>query len=155
MPFHESLQAHYTPEIVAPVDGGDLMLAGASYVFWPVLPLAMLFTSRREQPYMRFHFLQSLAFGAITSFAFALFTVILLLTYRGVGSTESLWVGAMLVGLFVGWLLGLLFCFMWLMIFAWRAGRGEVFRMLVVGSMIENRVLSSMRPWDGLETPAE
>jgi uncharacterized membrane protein len=51
----------------------------------------------------------------------------------------------MLAGLFIGWLVGLLFCFTLFMVFAWRAGRGDVFRILIIGSMVEGWVLAGIR----------
>jgi uncharacterized membrane protein len=142
MPFQLDDQP---PEIVAPIDGAELMWAAASYVFWPILPPVMLLTARREQPYLRFHFVQSILFGLATSVGFVIFTAVLAWFYRSIGTPESIWVGAMLAGLFIGWLVGLLFCFTLFMVFAWRAGRGDVFRILIIGSMVEGWVLAGIR----------
>lgn len=147
MPY-EDLHADYTPEIVAPVDFGDLMWAAASYIFWPILPIPMLFTARREQPYLRFHFVQSLLFGIITTIGFSIFTLVLVLIYRGVGSPDSMGMAVVLIALWIGWLFGMLFAFAWFLIFAWRAGRGDVFRVVIIGGLVENWVLSGMRPTD-------
>lgn len=130
------------PAIVAPVDNGALMSAAAAYIFWPVYPPFMLLQTPRSETYLRFHYVQAMLFGAITSIGFIIATVILASIFRGV-TPESLWFGAMLTAVFTGWMVALLFLFCLFLVFAWRAGRGDVFRVLIIGSMLEHWVLSS------------
>lgn len=134
-----------SPRILPPFEDGELMWAAASYVFWPFLPIPMLLTARREEPYLRFHFVQSVVFGFLTTVAFALFTALIVFVYRTAGTPEGVGVGVLYVSLFGMWLLGLLFCFAWFMVFAWRAGRGDVFRVVFLGSVIERWVINGMR----------
>ena len=128
------------PEILVPFDAGDLMWAAAGYVFWPFVPAVMLCTSKREVPYLRFHFVQSLVSGGLVSVTFLLFTVVLVYFFRSVQSPDSIWLGFAYVGMYGGWLMGLLFCFTWFLLFAWRAGRGDLFKIIIIGPVIEQWV---------------
>lgn len=130
------------PAIVAPVDNGSLMSAAAAYIFWPVYPPFMMLQTPRSETYLRFHYAQAMGFGAITSVVFIVITVILASIFRGV-TPESLWFGAMLTAVFLGWVVALLFLFCLYLLFAWRAGRGDVFRVLIIGAMLERWVLAS------------
>lgn len=130
------------PAIVPPVDNGALMSAAAAYIFWPVYAPFMLWQTPRHETYLRFHCAQALLFGASTSVAFLLFTLVLAWIFRGV-TPESIMFGMVLTAMFSAWMVVLLFLFCLYMVFAWRAGRGDVFRVLVAGPMLERWVLSS------------
>lgn len=139
-PAHPAVQF----EIVPSVDNADLMWAGASYVFWPILPLPMLFTARGDVPFCRFHFLQSFFFGLGLTSAFVVFSVVLSYVFYSIQPGESMSVGITFVIMFGGWLLVFLLCFVWFMIFAYRAGRGDVFKVLLIGNVIEGWIISRM-----------
>lgn len=139
MPTHFEYDA---PALVPPVDNGALMTAAAGYIFWPVHPPLMLLRAERHETWLRFHLVQAFAFGAVTSTAFLVFTLMLGFVFRRI-TPESLWFGAFLTGIFVAWLIALLFCFCLFLAFAWRAGRGDVFRVPVIGAAVEQWVLAS------------
>lgn len=131
------------PAIIAPIDNGALMSAAAAYIFWPVYPPLMMLQTPRSETFLRFHYAQAMGFGALASGGFLFFTLILSWIFRGV-TPESLWFGVALTAVFVGWLAMLLFLFCLVLVFAWRAGRGDVFRILVLGAMLERWVLTSV-----------
>ena len=132
-------------EILPPYDDGELMWAGASYVFWPLLPGPLLLTARREEPFLRFHFIQALLFGVLSTVGFAVFTLVVVYVYRSAGTPDGVGMGMLYVSMFGVWLLGLLFYFAWFMIFAWRAGRGDVFKVFLIGPLIAHWVIGGMQ----------
>lgn len=144
MPLDDELRSAAPQEIAAPIDNAELMWASASYIFWPVLPGPLLLTAKREQPFLRFHFVQSLVFGFLMTVASTIFTVVIYYFYRGAGTPNDIAGGVFYVVLFSGWLLGMMFCCAWFLIFAWRAGQGHVFKILIIGPLIESWVLNSL-----------
>ena len=128
-------------EIASPLDADDYMWASASYVFWPVLSAPLLLTHKRSVPFVRFHCIQSLIFGFSTLVAFVLFTVVLVTFFRHAASPQATWHGLFFVGLFALWLFSLFGLFVSTLFCAYRAGRGDVFKIPIVGGFAERLTL--------------
>lgn len=54
-------------DILPPLSSEDKMMAGSCYPFWPVIPIFVLLSSKRQDPFLAFHAVQALAVGLTTS----------------------------------------------------------------------------------------
>jgi uncharacterized membrane protein len=128
------------PEILAPLDQDVLMWSASTYIFWPILWLPMLFYSKRDAEFLRFHWMQSTIFGAISSFIFLAVTGLVYFLFRSGGTTVG--VSVVLLGLFAAWLFVFFVLFVLFLYFGYRAGRGDVFRIPLIGGFCESFILN-------------
>lgn len=124
------------------------MWAASAYIFWPILWLALLLSPRKEVPFVRFHAAQGAIFGAASSLFLIVVTVAIMVLFRNSG-TQSLALGMVFVGVFGAWLFLAGFLFLLFLYYAWRAGRGDMVRVPIVGSMVEQWVLGSLDQAEG------
>lgn len=132
------------PSIPIPIDLDDLMWAAACYVFGPFLCVPLLLSRKREVPYIVFHALQALFAGIMGVVVLLGFSLVLWMVFNFVVVPGSMIVATVQVGLLGIWLLAGLAMFVVFAACAFRAGRGEIFKLFLCGDMVENRVLSIM-----------
>lgn len=132
------------PSIPVPLDLDDLMWAAACYVFGPLLCVPLLFSRKREIPYVLFHALQALTAGILGAVLYLLFSLVLWMIFNFVAASGSIIIATIQVGLLGLWLVVGLAMFVIFAICAFKAGRGDVFKLPICGEMIENRVLSDL-----------
>ena len=98
-------------------------------------------------PYLHFHGLQALFLQFAICTGLALFSLFLWAVFR-FSSAPGVWVGFIYVGLFALWLMAGMGGFLAVLVCAWRAGRGDVYKVPVLGDMAEHRVLAAMADAD-------
>ena len=138
------MAANDEPSIPIPIDLDDLMWAAACYVFGPLLCLPLLLSHKREVPYILFHALQALVASVLGGVLLVAFSLVLWMIFNFIVVPGSMIVATVQVGLLGIWLLAGLAMFVLFAICAFRAGRGEVFKLFLCGDMVENRVLAIM-----------
>ncbi len=129
-------------DILPPLSSEDKMMAGSCYPFWPVIPIFVLLSSKRQDPFLAFHAVQALAVGLTTS---ALSVVGLFLLWISYSSLPTSWmmtsgaIGAvlMLAALAVGG-----FCFLAQIFLGWQASSGRFLRVIGLGDLCEARMAS-------------
>lgn len=129
-------------DILPPVAEDDRMLSGLVYPLWPLLCPIIFYGSKRSEPYVHFHALQSLALGVSSIaavFVLGLITWIFMyvLSFRFLAGTVGGVLG--LVTFFVAGFL-LLFYLTVIMYLGWRAASGAFFRLPFLGRWAETRM---------------
>ena len=128
--------------ILPPLSTEDKMMAGSCYPFWPVIPVFILLSSKRQDPFLAFHAVQALAVGLTTS---TLSVVGLFLLWASYSSLPTSWmmtsgaIGAvlMLAALAFGG-----FCFLAQIFLGWQASSGRFLRIIGLGDLCEARMAS-------------
>lgn len=128
-------------KVLPPITDEDKMLSGLSYPLWPIAPAFVLYSSKREDPFLYFHALQGLAFGAVSTIAAGLVGLIVALLFRILPGSSTLLPGIMGIVVFTGGILGLLAIFLISLFLGWRASAGELMRLPVLGEWAETRML--------------
>lgn len=137
-------------KILPPLQEEDSMIAGLSYPFWYIVSWLVLLSQKREEPFVKFHAIQSIAFGVFTTFCSIVLTLLLWGAFQLVPSKskmimgEFIWKGYMWKGLFfviLFTLFCLALCVFWIIVmyYAYKAYRGEYFKIHLIGDKIEHR----------------
>lgn len=128
-------------KVLPPITDEDKMLSGLSYPLWPIAPAFILYSSKREDPFLYFHALQGLAFGVASTIAAGLVGLVVALLFRIMPGSSTLLSGIMGIVVFTGGILGLLAIFLAALFLGWRASAGELLRLPVLGDWAETRML--------------
>lgn len=115
------------------------MLAGLSYPFWFVVVPFVMFSARREEPFVQFHARQSLWLG-IGSLVTTVAGAFLCWAFMSVMPSGA-FSGLMGVGAFVALWVVFLFMFFLFFFLGYRASAGEFYRLPVVGEKAFLRTL--------------
>ena len=129
-------------DILPPLSSEDKMMAGSCYPFWFVVPLFVLLSSKRQDPFLAFHAVQALAVGLTTS---ALSVVGLFLLWVSYSSLPTSWMmtsGAIGVVLMLAALAFGGFCFLAQIFLGWQASSGRFLRVAGLGDLCEARMAS-------------
>jgi uncharacterized membrane protein len=118
------------------------MLAGLSYPFWFVVVPFVMFSARREEPFVQFHARQSLwlGLGSLLTTVVGAFLCWAFMAVMPSGSVS----GLLGVGAFVGLWLVFLFLFFLFFFLGYRASAGEFYRLPVVGEKALVRTLDDL-----------
>jgi hypothetical protein len=81
-PKHARVSLRREVEILPPVTEEDKMLSGLVYPAWFVAPFFVLASPKREDPFLHFHALQALLFGALSCVAGFVLMLALWVTMR-------------------------------------------------------------------------
>ncbi len=137
-------------KILPPMEEGDTMIAALGYPFWYIVSPIILLTRKRDEPFMKYHALQALIFGA----ALVVVQIILFLIMTGIFSCVPslkgiirdgyVWKGYMEKGcfflsVFVIVILVYLVMMSFVLYFAFKAFRGDHFRIPFIGAMLEKK----------------
>lgn len=142
-------------KILPPLQEEDSMLAALSYPFWYIVSWLILLSGKKDDPFVRFHAIQSLVFGAATSVASLFITLMFCGIFRLVPSAAKIlkgevWKGYMWQGVIYVILFTLL-CFILFIIsvvvfyYAYRAYKGEYFKIAIIGARIEEKYFMFLR----------
>ena len=115
------------------LDTDDMMWAACSYLFWPFMWLILLFSERKDVPFVRFHTAQATLTGLVCTGGFSLGTMLLTLFYKQF-IPESLSGGVFMMALFAGWLVALLLIALWFLYLAYQAAQGASPRVPLIAS---------------------
>lgn len=152
-------------KILPPLQEEDNMIAALSYPFWFVVSWLVLLSHKKEEPFVKFHAIQSLLFGIFISFASLLLIAVLWGVFQLVPSigkmlSGEVWKGYMWKGLFFIIILTI-FYFIFIVgcvivyYYAYRAYKGDYFKIPIIGNMIENRYFKYLIDEESLEAKIE
>jgi uncharacterized membrane protein len=140
-------------KILPPMEEGDTMIAALGYPFWYIVSPIILLTKKRDEPFMKYHALQALIFGAaLLVFQIIVFLIMLAIfscvpSLKGIIRDGYVWKGYMEKGcFFLAVFIVVIFVYLILMsivfYFAYRAFRGDHFRIPFIGAMLEKKYFS-------------
>lgn len=127
-------------DLLPPIAEDDKMLSGLTYPLWPFIVPIVLYGPRREEPYVHFNALQSLALGAATLACTVVLGMVTWLIFFLLPATAIAISG--IIGLVVFIVLVFLACFYCTVIvyIAWRAANGAFMKLPIIGQWAENRM---------------
>lgn len=129
-------------DILPPLSSEDKMMAGSCYPFWPCVPFFVLFSSKRQDPFLAFHAVQAIAVGVTTS---VLMVVGLFLMWVSFSSLPTSWMmtsGAIGVFMMLAFLGFGGFCFLAQIFLGWQASSGRFLRVAGLGDLCEAKMAS-------------
>jgi uncharacterized membrane protein len=136
------------PEILEPFNEEDKMLAALMYPFWFVVSWMVLLSAKKQEPFLRFHALQSLVFGGATAIGYVIFTFVVYLIFKVLSllpfmrSTSPV-VGLVFMLFFIVWIIGLLALAGLCLYYASLAAKGEVFKIFYLGNLVEQWMVNA------------
>jgi uncharacterized membrane protein len=149
-------------KILPPLEDDDTMISALSYPFWYIASWMVFLSKKKEEPFIKFHTLQSLFFGMVMFLVNLVLTLIVYGIFRCVPSAagiinqpehEVVWKGYMWKGVFFPVIfaiyLFLLFIGMIIVLYcAYKTYRGVYFKIPYIGQYIENRYFSYLKEAD-------
>ncbi|MDQ7826748.1 MAG: DUF4870 domain-containing protein [Candidatus Eremiobacteraeota bacterium] len=144
-------------KILPPLEEEDTMLSALSYPFWYVTAWFVFFSRKKDEPFVKFHTIQSIAFGLAMSAGYLLLIFMLVGIFHCVPSLRKIiheqgfvWKGYMAQGFFMVavFLVFLLLFFVGLSLILYysnKAWKGEYFKIPFIGQRIEDRYFSYLR----------
>lgn len=117
------------------------MLAGLPYVVWPVGSVFILATRKKDDPFLHYHAIQGLIWGAVAlALSLAGFLGLALL-FRVMPGSSTYLPGMLGMGLLFGGAVIAMIAFFTALFLAWRATAGEMLRLPFAGDYAEQRML--------------
>ncbi len=129
-------------DILPPLSTEDKMMAGSCYPFWPVVPLFVLLSSKRQDPFLAFHAVQALAVGLTTSALSVVGLFLLWVTYSSLPTSWMMTSGAIGALLMLAAMAFGGFCFLASIFLGWQASSGRFLRVAGLGDLCEARMAS-------------
>ncbi|MBX3169158.1 MAG: hypothetical protein KF760_17265 [Candidatus Eremiobacteraeota bacterium] len=129
-------------DILPPLSSEDKMMAGSCYPFWPVVPLFVLLSSKRQDPFLAFHAVQALAVGLTTSTLSVVGLFLLWVTYSSLPTSWMMTSGAIGAVLMLAAMAFGGFCFLASIFLGWQASSGRFLRVAGLGDLCEARMAS-------------
>jgi len=129
-------------DILPPLSSEDKMMAGSCYPFWPVIPLFVLLSSKRQDPFLAFHAVQALAVGLTTSALSVVGLFLLWISYSSLPTSWMMTSGAIGAVLMLAALAFGGFCFLAMIFLGWQASSGRFLRVAGLGDLCEARMAS-------------
>jgi uncharacterized membrane protein len=117
------------------------MLAGLPYVVWPVGSLFILASRKKDDPFLYYHGVQGLIWGAIVAVFGVLGLIGLAIAFRLMPGTSTYLWGAFGMGTFVGVGMLAMLVFFTAIFLGWRATEGEMLRLPFIGDYAEGKML--------------
>ena len=117
------------------------MLAGLPYVLWPVGSVFILATRKKDDPYLHYHAIQGLIWGAVALGLSVAGFLALLLLFRVMPGSSTYLPGVLGMGLLFGGGVIAMIVFFTAIFLAWRATAGEMLRLPFAGDFAEQRML--------------
>ncbi len=146
-------------KILPPLEDDDTMIAALCYPFWYIASWMVFLSKKKDEPFVKFHAIQSLYFGLALLLINLLLTLIVFGISRCVPSAAGIirqdvvWKGYMWKGLF---LLGVFLVYLFLVVlgmivvfyYAYKTYRGVYFKIPFIGQRIEDRYFAHLRDSD-------
>lgn len=129
-------------DILPPLSSEDKMMAGSCYPFWPVIPVFVLLSSKRQDPFLAFHAVQALAVGVMTSILSVVGLFLLWVSYSSLPTSWMITSGAIGAVLMLAALAFGGFCFLAQIFLGWQASSGRFLRIAGLGDLCEARMAS-------------
>ena len=128
-------------KLLPPLTDEDKMLSGLCYPLWPIAPAFILWSPKKDDPFLLYHAYQGLGFGGFASAATLVVFVVLSLMFRLLPGGSVLVPGMLGVATFGAGLLAFLGVFLVALFLGWRASAGDMFALPLVGEWAEERML--------------
>lgn len=77
-------------KILPPVEPQDTMLAAMAYPFWFILSPYIIYSEKKEEPFVKFHAMQALALGAVISIIALVILLFGILIFQGAPSVKDI-----------------------------------------------------------------
>ena len=119
------------------------MLAGLSYPLWPIAPLFVLKSSKRQDPYLVYHAYQGLAWGVLSTIGLGVGLLILMVLFRLMPGSSTMVPGVLGLTVFFGGWVALIAVFMVALFLGWRASAGEMLELPYLGEWAEERMVAT------------
>jgi uncharacterized membrane protein len=137
-------------KILPPLEEEDTMIAALGYPFWYIVTPLVFLSRKKDEPFVKFHVLQSLFFGLATLGACIILTLILAGIFNCVPSLKGIiregfvwkgyiWKGIGFVILFIIFNFIFLVGFSMVLYYSYKALRGHYFKLPFIGSFIEKK----------------
>lgn len=127
-------------EVLPPLTTEDKMLSGLCYPFWMAVPLFVLASPKREDPFLCFHALQGLGLGIGGTVLSVLSLPFLWLMFNSLPTTYTMTAGFIGVFLLIAALAWLAVSFAAVIFMGWQASSGRFLRLPWLGDLCEARV---------------
>lgn len=131
-------------DILPPLSEEDRMISGLCYPFWLLVPPLVLLGSRREEPFVHFHALQSLALGAVSTVGTFLLVGLVWAVMVILPGSNPMVSGVVGVSVFILGFFLLFFYLTFLFYTAWRAASGRFLRLPFLGGWAEARMQAAL-----------
>jgi len=123
-------------EILPPLKDEDLMIAGMCYPLWFVIPFMVLFSGKKNEPYLKFNALQSLFLGLVSSVGYLLLLFVVFFVIRFIPAANPI-LGTFILLCIIALTIVFLALIILLFYYASRALKGEFFEVPYLGSWLE------------------
>ena len=117
------------------------MLAGLPYVLWPVGSCFILASRKKDDPYLHYHAIQGLIWGAVALALSLLGFLGMGLIFRIMPGSSTYLPGMIGMSFLVGGSLIAMVVFFTAIFLAWRATAGEMLRLPFIGDFAEQKML--------------
>jgi len=124
-------------EILPPLEEEDKMLAALSYPFWFIVSWMILLSGKKREPFVKFHAIQSLFFGASMTLGALLLIILFYLFTKAFPALMTVATGVIFIIFFLILMLLLLADLLLFFYFAFLAYNGKDFRIFIIGPYIE------------------
>ncbi|MGE0488591.1 MAG: DUF4870 domain-containing protein [Vulcanimicrobiota bacterium] len=128
-------------KLLPPLTDEDKMLSGLCYPLWPIAPAFILWSPKKDDPFLVYHAYQGLGFGGFASAATVVVFVVLSLMFRLLPGGSVLVPGMLGILTFGTGLLAFLGVFLVALFLGWRASAGDMFGLPLVGEWAEERMV--------------
>ena len=129
-------------KVLPPLTNEDQMLAGLSYPLWPITPVFILKSKKREDPFLVYHAYHGLAWGAASTVALIAVFLFLMLAFRIMPGSSTFLPGFVGITLFLtGWV-SLFLVMLYSLFLGWRASAGELIQLPYIGDWAEERMIA-------------
>ncbi len=124
-------------EILPPLQEEDKIIAGLCYPLWFLISWMVLISGKKNEPFVKFHAIQSLFLGGITTVGTLVLLFLLYLFFRIAPSSSLLGMGLFVIIVIIG--VSVLFLAITALIFyyAFKALNGEFFQIIFIGKLTE------------------
>ncbi|MBS2035446.1 hypothetical protein JST97_10695, partial [bacterium] len=129
-------------DILPPLSSEDKMMAGSCYPFWPFVPFFVLFSSKRQDPFLAFHAVQAVAVGITSTILMVVGLFLMWVSFSSLPTSWMMTSGAVGVVLMLSFLAFGGFCFMAQIFLGWQASSGRFLRVIGLGDLCEAKMAS-------------
>jgi uncharacterized membrane protein len=148
-------------KILPPLEEEDTMIAALGYPFWYIVTPLVMLSRKKDEPFVKFHVLQSLYFGIVTLVASIILTLILAGIFHCVPSLKGIiqqgfvwkgyiWKGIVFVILFLAFNFLFILGFCIIFYLSYKAFKGQYFKIPFIGAFVEKTYFRYLMDDDGV-----
>lgn len=129
-------------KVLPPLTNEDQMLAGLSYPLWPIAPVFVLKSKKREDPFLVYHAYHGLAWGGASTASLLSVFLFLMLFFRIMPGGSTFLPGFVGVTIFFAGWIALFLVMLYSLFLGWRASAGELIKLPYIGDWAEERMIA-------------